>query len=246
MRTPIAARHPPVRRAASPSEEIAGRISSELQSGSESEWSSGFSRNPAVHVLAYDDCHFHWACYDLTKTAGLGQDTNRRQRRHCRPGSWRDQVKVAKSDVTNCVIEFLRARRHGPGMPPRAEIAGLLDLDLSADVLEFLLDPGGFVPVYALFDRLWSAVHQVLGFLEAQAGDFTDCLDDVDLVLAPVGEHDGVLPLLLDRVRAACRTAARHHHRRRRGCRYAEGLFHFLDQLGARAARQAHELVQNR
>src|SRR5260221_13938896 len=107
-RIPIAARHPLARMAAGPSEEIVGRISSEPQSGSESGWNSGFSRNPAVHVLAYDDCHFHWAYYDLTKTAGLGQDTNRRQSRHCRPGSRRDLVKVAISDVAKCVIESLR------------------------------------------------------------------------------------------------------------------------------------------
>src|SRR6202163_3766863 len=108
-------------------------------------------------------------------------------------------------------------------MPPRARIAGLLDFDFSADVFELFLDRGRFVLVYALFDRLGSAVNQVLGFFEAQAGDFTDGLDHVDLVRAHVGEHNGELRLLLDWSRAACRTAARHHYRRRRGCRAAEG-----------------------
>src|SRR5882762_5479828 len=164
-RTRIANRHLHVPTGAGPSEEIADRISSEPRSGSESEWSSGFSRNPAVRARAYDDCHFHWAYYDLTKNAGLGQDASGRQKRHCHPGSRRDLVKVAKSDGADCVIESSGRGAMAQAMPPRAGIAGLLDFDFSADVFKFFLDRGCFVLVYALFDRLGGAVNQVLGFL---------------------------------------------------------------------------------
>src|ERR1700704_3133532 len=133
-RTRIAARHLRVLMAAGPSEEIAGRISSEPRSGSESEWSSGFSRNPAVPAHAYDDCHFHWACYDLTKNAGLCQDTSRRESRHSHPGSRRDLVKVATSDGADCVIESSGRGAMALAMTPRAGNTGLLDFDFSANV----------------------------------------------------------------------------------------------------------------
>src|ERR1700682_4868743 len=102
-------------------------------------------------------------------------------------------------------------------MPPRAKIAGLLDFDFCADVFELFLDRGRFVLVYALFDRLGSAVNQVLCLFEAPAGDFPGPFDPFALVRPPVGEHDGDLLLPLDWSRAARRTAARHHYRRRRG-----------------------------
>src|SRR5260221_14774626 len=63
----------------------------------------------------------------------------------------------------------------------------LLDLDLSADVLELLLDRCGLVLRDALFDRLGGALDEVLGFFEAERGDFADDLDDVDLVAADFG-----------------------------------------------------------
>src|SRR6266849_8984283 len=54
----------------------------------------------------------------------------------------------------------------------------LLDLDLGAGFFELLLDRSGFVLVDAFLDGLRSAIHQVLGFFEAQAGDFADRLND--------------------------------------------------------------------
>ena len=45
-------------------------------------------------------------------------------------------------------------------------------------------------------DFLRSALDEVLGFLEAQAGDRADFLDHVDLLVAGVGQNDGELGLL--------------------------------------------------
>src|SRR6202165_6246597 len=95
----------------------------------------------------------------------------------------------------------------------------LLDLDLGAGLFELLLDRSGFVLVDAFLDGLRSAIHQVLGFFEAQAGDFTDRFNDVDLVAANIRKHAGALRLLFRRRRAARRRpAARGHQpgRRRR------------------------------
>ena len=63
----------------------------------------------------------------------------------------------------------------------KAEI--LLELDLGAGFFQLLLDLFGVVLAGAFLDGLRSAVHQILGFLQAEAGDLTDNLDDVDLCL---------------------------------------------------------------
>src|SRR5450830_672001 len=97
--------------------------------------------------------------------------------------------------------------------------AALFDFDFGADVRELLLDRERLVLGDAFLDRLRRPLDQVLRFLQPQAGDFADDLDDVDLVGAHFGERRGELGLLLDRGRAAARRAAsrhRHWHRRRR------------------------------
>src|SRR5271169_1096384 len=123
----------------------------------------------------------------------------------------------------------------------------LLDFDLGSGVFELLLDRGRLVLVDALFDSLGGAIHQVLGFLQAQAGDFADSLDHVDFVRADFGEDDGELRLLLGRAacRARARRSARHHHWRRSSRRDSEGLFHFLDQVGSLEQRQTLDFFQN-
>src|SRR5215472_7969708 len=68
------------------------------------------------------------------------------------------------------------------GNPSRTRKPKLLDLHLGAGLFELLLDRRGFVLVHAFLDGLGRAVHQVLGFLQAQAGDFANRLDDVNLV----------------------------------------------------------------
>src|SRR5467141_4477558 len=122
----------------------------------------------------------------------------------------------------------------------------LLDLDLGAGLFELLLDRSGFVLVNAFLDGLRRAIHQVLGFFQAQAGDFADRFNDVDLVAANVREHDGEFRLLFRRCRAACcRPAARCHNRSRsRGD--AEGFFHLLYQVGRFEQRQPLDFFQDR
>ncbi len=61
-------------------------------------------------------------------------------------------------------------------------LAKLLELHLGAGGLELLLDFLGLGLVDALLDGLRGALDEVLGLLEAQAGDRADFLDGADLV----------------------------------------------------------------
>src|SRR5659263_305267 len=74
----------------------------------------------------------------------------------------------------------------------------LLDLDDRAGLLELLLDVLGLVLGHALLHRVGSLVDQVLGLLEAQAGQRADDLDHLDLLVADTGQDDIELGLLLD------------------------------------------------
>ena len=58
----------------------------------------------------------------------------------------------------------------------------LLDLHGGAGRLELRLDLGGLVLGDRLLDRLRRRLDQILGLLQAQAGDRADLLDDVDLL----------------------------------------------------------------
>src|SRR6202011_940585 len=100
--------------------------------------------------------------------------------------------------------------RRTPGQPRRTPFAWsrsraatgfarLLQLDLGASLLELGLDLLGLVLVHAFLDRLRRAFDEVLGFLEAQAGDGADFLDDFDLLLAGGGKNDRELGLFLGR-----------------------------------------------
>src|SRR5690606_34970838 len=73
----------------------------------------------------------------------------------------------------------------------------LLELDRGAGSLELLLELFGFRLGDGFLDRLRRAFDQILRFLEAQASDGADFLDDVDLVCADVLQDDGELVLLL-------------------------------------------------
>ena len=72
----------------------------------------------------------------------------------------------------------------------------LLDLDLCASFLELGGDLFGFVLGDAFLEVLRSAVDEFLGFLQAQAGQSTDDLDDSDLVGASGLQNDVELGLL--------------------------------------------------
>ena len=83
-----------------------------------------------------------------------------------------------------------------PTRPPRR--VKLLDGDRRAGLLELGLGVLGGVLVDLLEQRLGSAVDEILGLLEAQAGDdLADDLDDADLLLAGTLEDDVELRLLL-------------------------------------------------
>src|ERR1700719_1926211 len=80
-----------------------------------------------------------------------------------------------------------------PGL--RSSKLALLQFHLGASLFELGLDLLGFVLVDAFLDRLRRALDEVLGFLEAEAGDGADFLDEFDLLLAGGGEDDRELGL---------------------------------------------------
>jgi hypothetical protein len=73
----------------------------------------------------------------------------------------------------------------------------LLDLHLRALLFEGGLDLLGLVAIHAFLDGLRRRVDEVLGLLEAQAGELTDNLDDGDLVRADLDQDGRELGLLL-------------------------------------------------
>src|SRR5712691_164994 len=95
--------------------------------------------------------------------------------------------------------------------------ASLLELDGGAGLLELGLDAVGLLLVHALLDRLGSRVDEVLGLLEAEAGDGADDLDHLDLLPTRRGEDDVERRLLLRLGAVAAR------NRTRRGDRYRSG-----------------------
>src|SRR5271165_5443943 len=100
-----------------------------------------------------------------------------------------------------------------------------------AGIDKLLLDGRGFVFRDAFLHGLGSAIDQVLGFLQTEAGHFANRLDHVDLVSARCGQDDGEFRLLFHRCRR-CRTraCARYRNRGRCRCRYAQTRFQTLYQ----------------
>src|SRR5215470_11078149 len=85
----------------------------------------------------------------------------------------------------------------------------LLNFDLGSGFFELLLDGSSFVLADAFLDGLGSAVNEVFRFFQAEARNFANGLNDVDLVAAHVGENNGELCLLFRRCRtASCRSAS--------------------------------------
>ena len=66
----------------------------------------------------------------------------------------------------------------------------LLEFDLSAGSFELLLEVFSFSLGSAFLNSLGSAFDEVLGFLEAEAGDFANSLNHGDLVGTNVSEND--------------------------------------------------------
>src|SRR3989442_9771086 len=135
-------------------------------------------------------------------------------------------------DWTGSKFKFPRIRLRTNSFARRSGARRLLDFYFGAGVFKFLLDGSGFVLVDALFDRLWPAIDEVFGFLQAQAGHLADSFNDIDLVGAHLGEHHRELRLLLGR-RGSRRSTSTGHDHWRGGCgRHAKTLLHFLDQVG--------------
>src|SRR4030095_9089295 len=134
----------------------------------------------------------------------------------------------------------------------------LLHRDRRALLLELLLHILRFSLRDLLLHRLRSAIHQILGFLQAEPGQLADHLDDLDLLLAGRAEDDVELCLLLDggrpgpahrRPRAAAppppptgRTRDGRDRHRRRG-RHAPLLLQELRELRRFQQRQLVELL---
>src|SRR6185312_12484585 len=100
--------------------------------------------------------------------------------------------------------------RSGAAAPARARPlpAALLYFYSGAGVDELFLDGLGFFFIDAFFDGLGSAIDQILGFLETQAGNFAYRLDDVNLIRTRRGQNHGKFGLLFRR-RSRRRAAAR-------------------------------------
>src|SRR3546814_1968327 len=104
----------------------------------------------------------------------------------------------------------------------------LLHFDRGTGRFQVLLELGSFFLRNAFLDRA-TGFGQVLGFLQAQAGDRADHLDDLDLLLAGGLQVDRELGLLFGSGgTGGCRTGG---NGPRGGGGQAALLFHRLDQL---------------
>src|SRR3954454_7559171 len=123
------------------------------------------------------------------------------------------------------------ARRAGR---PSSEAVRLLDGDAGSGALERLLGLVGGLLVGLLQDGLRCAVDQVLGLLEAQAGELAHDLDDLDLLVAGGLEDDVELVRLRAGLVTATATAGGRGGRNGDGRRGgdAEGLLELLHEVG--------------
>src|SRR5579871_256631 len=123
----------------------------------------------------------------------------------------------------------------------------LLELDLGTGLFELLLHLVGIGLRHPLLESLGRALDQVLGLLEAEAGDLADDLDDGDLVRAGFLQLDVELRLLLDGSRGGGGASTR---ARRRGDGDRSGLdaplvFEGLDELRKLDDRQVRKEVDD-
>src|SRR4051812_39087095 len=89
-----------------------------------------------------------------------------------------------------------------------AALMPLLHFDACALLLELRLHRGGFILRDAGLDRAWSAVDEILRFLESEAGQLAHNLDDLDLFRAGFLEADFELGLLFDCSGGCCTCSA--------------------------------------
>ena len=115
----------------------------------------------------------------------------------------------------------------------------------SMTVLELGLDRVGLLLRHTLLDRLRGRVDEVLGLLEAEAGDRADDLDDLDLLAARAGEDDVEGGLLLRLGRLAAGGCAARRNRDRSGGRDAPLLLDLVLQLDQLEDGHAPELLED-
>src|SRR5262249_47791256 len=120
---------------------------------------------------------------------------------------------------------------HTPVRPPGP--VALLDRDRRAGAFQRGLGLVGLLLVHVLKYRVRRAVHQVLGLLEAEAGQRPDFLDDLDLLFARRLQDDVELVLLLDLFRraGAAGSGGLGRRDRSRGL-HVEGLLELLHEVG--------------
>src|SRR6478672_6440891 len=163
------------------------------------------------------------------------------------PKSFYPFVLAGRDPAIHILVERSRESRRSASRvarPNSSKQLALLELDLGASLLELRLDLLGFVLVDAFLDRLGSTLDEVLGFLEAEAGDGADFLDDFDLLLAGGGEHDRELGLFLNRSGGSAATGGTGHRNRGSGG-HAPLLFKQFCEFGSFEHGQAREVVNN-
>src|SRR5438132_3909485 len=96
----------------------------------------------------------------------------------------------------------------------------LLEFHLGPSLFQLSLDLLRLVLGHAFLDRLGRTLDQILGLLEAQAGERAHLLDHLDLLVADGGEHGGELGLLFGWRGGAGAAGSRGDGDRRR-CRHA-------------------------
>src|SRR5580692_5352477 len=143
-------------------------------------------------------------------------------------------------------LRYLRApARHGPPWRAGAIWACLLDRDGGPGTLKGGLGLVRGLLVNVLEHRLRRAVDQILGLLEAEAGERPDLLDDLDLLVACGLENDVELVLLLGLFGsgAAARRGRTGHRDRGRGLD-VEGVLELLYELRELEQRHLLERVE--
>src|SRR2546423_308728 len=120
-----------------------------------------------------------------------------------------------------------------------------LELDGGACLLELGLDRVGLLLRHTLLNRLRGRVDEVLGLLEAEAGDRADDLDDLDLLAARAGEDDVEGGLLLRLGRLAAGGSAARRDGDRSGGRDAPLLLDLVLQLDQLEDGHAPELLED-
>src|SRR5690606_96417 len=113
--------------------------------------------------------------------------------------------------------------------------------DLGAGCFQLLLDVLGLGLGSAFLDGLRCRLDKRLGFAQAQAGDGTDFLDDVDLVLTEGGEDNVEFSLFFGSGSRSTTTGGSNGDRS--GSRDAPLLFQHLRKLGSLEDGQCRQVV---